>query len=208
MPGACADFANTRCGSRKFNSQRGNAEWSISCEGRGWEKCRFERAPLVRPRFSVLRTTRARHSSTYSTITTMPLNLKISWGSGASSARLLGLDDGTTLAELKGVIASKTGIGIDRCGKVKVWLLSQLRQRLLTVNTSAFEAMRTCHTRMHHTGMVFKGKTRSVCQVSVRMRLVLQAAGRNMVCADAVEQTVCSFPNHRLGFKFQELHRE
>eukprot|EP00903_Cladosiphon_okamuranus_P018880 g17366.t1 len=44
----------------------------------------------------------------------MPLNLKISWGSGASSARLLGLDDGTTLSELKGVIASKTGIDVER----------------------------------------------------------------------------------------------
>lgn len=44
----------------------------------------------------------------------MPLNLKISWGSGASSARLLGLDDGTTLSELKGVIASKTGVDITR----------------------------------------------------------------------------------------------
>eukprot|EP00752_Nemacystus_decipiens_P008647 g7721.t1 len=44
----------------------------------------------------------------------MPLNLKISWGSGASSARLLGLDDETTLAALKGVIASKSGIAVER----------------------------------------------------------------------------------------------
>ncbi|CAN0261687.1 unnamed protein product [Ectocarpus sp. 12 AP-2014] len=40
----------------------------------------------------------------------MPLNLKITWGAGASSARLLGLDDGITLSELKGVIAEKSGI--------------------------------------------------------------------------------------------------
>jgi len=44
----------------------------------------------------------------------MPLNLKITWASGASSARLLGLDDGTTLAELKSVVASKTGLDVDR----------------------------------------------------------------------------------------------
>lgn len=44
----------------------------------------------------------------------MPLNLKIMWGAGASSARLLGLDDGTTLAELKDVIASKTSIEANR----------------------------------------------------------------------------------------------
>ncbi|CAM9657456.1 unnamed protein product, partial [Ectocarpus sp. 8 AP-2014] len=44
----------------------------------------------------------------------MPLNLKITWGAGASSARLLGLDDGITLSELKGVIAEKSGIETHR----------------------------------------------------------------------------------------------
>ncbi|CAM9567421.1 unnamed protein product [Pylaiella littoralis] len=44
----------------------------------------------------------------------MPLNLKITWGAGASSARLLGLDDGTTLVELKDVVASKTSIEASR----------------------------------------------------------------------------------------------
>ncbi|CAM9845018.1 unnamed protein product [Scytosiphon promiscuus] len=44
----------------------------------------------------------------------MPLNLKITWGAGASSARLLGLEDGTTLAELKAVVASKTSIETNR----------------------------------------------------------------------------------------------
>ncbi|CAN0100248.1 unnamed protein product [Laminaria digitata] len=40
----------------------------------------------------------------------MPLNLKITWGEGASSARLLGLDDATTLGDLKALVATKTGI--------------------------------------------------------------------------------------------------
>lgn len=40
----------------------------------------------------------------------MPLNLKITWGEGASSARLLGLDDATTLGDLKALVNTKTGI--------------------------------------------------------------------------------------------------
>lgn len=40
----------------------------------------------------------------------MPLNLKITWGEGASSARLLGLDDATTLGDLKTLVNTKTGI--------------------------------------------------------------------------------------------------
>lgn len=40
----------------------------------------------------------------------MPLNLKIVWGSGLSSARLMGLEDATTFGELKALIAGKSGI--------------------------------------------------------------------------------------------------
>lgn len=40
----------------------------------------------------------------------MPLNLKISWGGGASSARLMGLEDGITLGGLKALISTKSGI--------------------------------------------------------------------------------------------------
>ena len=46
----------------------------------------------------------------------MPLNLKITWASGASSRRLMGLDDGTTLAELKAIISMESGIDSGRLG--------------------------------------------------------------------------------------------
>lgn len=46
----------------------------------------------------------------------MPLNLKITWASGASSKRLMGLDDGTTLAELNAIIAMESGIESGRSG--------------------------------------------------------------------------------------------
>lgn len=45
----------------------------------------------------------------------MPLNLKITWGAGASSARLMGLEDGITLGDLKTVVATKSGID---CGRL------------------------------------------------------------------------------------------
>lgn len=44
----------------------------------------------------------------------MPINLKITWGSGASSARLMGLEDGTSLGDLKALIFSKSGIDVAR----------------------------------------------------------------------------------------------
>lgn len=87
----------------------------------------------------------------------MPLNLKISWGSGASSARLLGLDEGISLAELKGVIASKSGIDVERCvrGEVRFFVfLSRLtksgrdRRRAIRGCFGA-ECVATCHARMH-----------------------------------------------------------